>query len=317
MAKNTYLPFANSITLLAQQISPSKVSTIIKSVLKCFLPGLDVTNLQLLKERCAGYMRAEELKTVCQAHKASVLCEHTQMGGAFHLNTDGTTFDQKRVGGVVFNMIAVSVNEIPDGTADSIIEDISGELQKLREVAHALKIPNSDSINWTLVQSSSSDSASTQKRFNKLIEQHMEADQEKFGSESFDAIGEIVENFCAMHLGCNLRKAFLNGLKVAFDNICASTGREYHQVDTFVHEFYKLFGHHGAPEYEHGFLTFPDFLTIKSNDSSLCEDNASYFTSCLKVSLDRQVGSHYFVTAANYVFSRGSNLFPRVYWAQH
>ena len=70
-------------------------------------------------------------------------------------------------------------------------------------------------------------------------------------------------------------------------------------MDTFVHEFYKLFGHHGAPEYGHGFLTFPDFLTIKSNDSSLCEENASYFTSCLKVSLDRQVGSRYFVTAAN------------------
>ena len=199
-----YLPAIRKLyySLLAQQISPSKVSTIIKSVLKCFLPGLDVTNLQLPKECCAGYnfMRAEELKTVCQAHKASVICEHTQMGGAFHLNTDGTTFDQKKVGGVVFNKIAVSVNEIPDGTADSIIEDISGELQKLREVAHALKIPNSDSINWTLVQSSSSDSASTQKCFNKLIKQHMEADREKFGSESFDAIGEIVENVCACTL---------------------------------------------------------------------------------------------------------------------
>ena len=39
-------------------------------------------------------MRAEELKTVSLTHKASVLCEHAQMGGAFHLNTDGTTIDQ-------------------------------------------------------------------------------------------------------------------------------------------------------------------------------------------------------------------------------
>ena len=98
-----------------------------------------------------------------------------------------------------------------------------------------------------------------QKRFNKLVEQHMEADQEKFGSEFFDAIGEIVENFCAMHLGCNLRKAFLNGLEVVSDQVCVSTGREYHQVDTFVHEFYKLFGQHGTPVYGHGFLTFPIF----------------------------------------------------------
>ena len=114
----------------------------------------------------------------------------------------------------LLSTIVVSVNEIPDGTGDSIIEDISGELQKLREIPHVLKIPNSNSINWTLVKSSLSDSAAMQKRFNKLIEQHMEAEREKFGSETFDAIGEIIENFCAMHLGCNLRKAFLNGLKL-------------------------------------------------------------------------------------------------------
>ena len=82
-------------SLLAQQISPSKISTIIKTVLKCFLPGLDVDHLQLRKERCAGYMRAEELKSVSLVHKASVLCEHAQMGGVFHLNADGTTHDQK------------------------------------------------------------------------------------------------------------------------------------------------------------------------------------------------------------------------------
>ena len=72
------------------------------------------------------------------------------------------------MGGVVFNKIVVSVNEISDGTADSIIENISGELQKLQEVAHVLKIPIFDSINWTLVQSSSH-FASTQKCFNSDV----------------------------------------------------------------------------------------------------------------------------------------------------
>ena len=82
----------------------------------------------------------------------------------------------------------------------------------------------------------------------------MEADTEKFGcSESFDAIGEIVENFCPMHLGCNLRKAFLIGVKAVADKECTNSGKEYHQVDTFVHEFYKLFGQYGTPEYGHGF----------------------------------------------------------------
>ena len=71
--------------------------------------------------------------------------------------------------GGVFNKIVVSVNEIPDGAADSIIEDISGELKKLREVAHVLKIPIFYSVNWILVQSSSSDIASTQKHFNSDV----------------------------------------------------------------------------------------------------------------------------------------------------
>ena len=56
MAKK-YLPAICKLyySVLAQQIPPSKIPTIIKSVLKCFLTGLDVTNLQLPKEHCAGY----------------------------------------------------------------------------------------------------------------------------------------------------------------------------------------------------------------------------------------------------------------------
>ena len=56
--------------------------------------------------------------------------------------------------------MVLSVNEVPDGHAGSILNDVSTELQKLREVAHALRMPNADKINWTLIVSSS-DSAST------------------------------------------------------------------------------------------------------------------------------------------------------------
>ena len=57
-----YLPAFRKLyySLLAQQIPPAKIS-------KCFLPGLDVDHLQLPQECCAGYMRAEELKTVSLA----------------------------------------------------------------------------------------------------------------------------------------------------------------------------------------------------------------------------------------------------------
>ena len=67
---------------------------------------------------------------------------------------------KKKIGGVAINNMVVSLNELPDGTADSAIADVSRELQKLRKTAHALNMPNPDSINWTLLVSSTSDSAS-------------------------------------------------------------------------------------------------------------------------------------------------------------
>ena len=75
---------------------------------------------------------------------------------------------------------------------------MSTVLQKLRDVAHALKMPNADKINWTLMVSSSSDSASTQKRFN-LLEEQKRKDEEKFGALFPHAV-DLVENFCCMHL---------------------------------------------------------------------------------------------------------------------
>ena len=83
--------------------------------------------------------------------------------------------------GAALNGMVLSVNEVADGSADSMIEDISQELQKLRDTAHALRLPNTDKINWTLIVSSSSDSASTQKRSNKLLEEERAKDEEKFG----------------------------------------------------------------------------------------------------------------------------------------
>lgn len=43
----------------------------------------------------------------------------------------------------------------------------------------------------------------------------------------------------------------------------------------------------------HGSLAFPDFLQLS------CHPNKEYYDQCLKIKLDRQVGSRYFVTAAN------------------
>ena len=73
----------------------------------------------------------------------------------------------------------LSVNEVSDGSTDSMIRDISQELEMLRDLAHALNMPNANKLNWTLIVSSSSDSASTQKRFNRLLELQGEEDEKK------------------------------------------------------------------------------------------------------------------------------------------
>jgi len=64
------------------------------------------------------------------------------------------------------------VNEVPNGTAESIINNIDKEFERLRNIAIKLGISNANDINWTLVRSSTSDGASTQKKFNSLIETH-------------------------------------------------------------------------------------------------------------------------------------------------
>ena len=109
-----------------------------------------------------------------------------------------------------------------------------------------------------------------------------------------------------MHLGSNLRKAFLLGVKrhtfeqEGVNQQPATATRDYHKVDVLVHEFYKLFGKGGTPEYGCGVLAFPDFLKLMSTPgTSQDPENTSYYQLCLSLSLDCQVGSRYFVTASN------------------
>lgn len=298
---NMYTPAVRELcySLLADQMPPAKVATTIQAVLKCFIPSLDLRTIKLPSEGCASYMRRQELTTVSMVHKAVAITEQSQLG-SLHLNSDGTTKSQKKLEGVAINGMVVSVNEVPDGRADSIIDDISKELERLREIAHVLNLPEADKINWTLIVSSTSDSAATQKRFNKLLHDKREEDEKRFGPVSQNAT-DLIENFCYMHLGVNLRKAFLKGAKSFTNSDSNDTEtREQHQVDTLVHEFCKLFGKHGVPEYGCGTLAFPDFLELKMPESiSSDHEMVSYYQLCLKVSLERQVGSRYFVTACN------------------
>ena len=86
-----------------------------------------------------------------------------------------------------------------------------------------------------------------------------------------------------------MRKAFLNGIE--------GDSTRYHKVDTLVHEYCKLFGTTGVPEYCLGVVSFPDFLALKVDSSD--GEQQEYYQNCTKVHLHRQIGSRYFVTASN------------------
>ena len=65
-------------------------------------------------------------------HIASVLSRSAAEAKGFQLNTDRTTKQQKKlVQWESMMYIVISVNELPDGTAVSAIEDVSKELEKL------------------------------------------------------------------------------------------------------------------------------------------------------------------------------------------
>lgn len=228
---HSYVPEIRKLyySLLADEIPATKVALIVRAVLRTFHPDVDVEKLPLPARSCASYMRKDELSTINNAHKVSVLSE----ASSFHLNTDGTTKNQKKLGGIVINDVVISVNEVCDGTASAAVDDISRELDVLRETAKALGIPNAESINWTLLVSSTSDSASTQKCLNRLVEERRQEDAQRFGVATAETIG-IIENFCSMHLGVNLRKAFLSGMENQGTNDGGDTSRKYYQVDLFM-----------------------------------------------------------------------------------
>jgi hypothetical protein len=186
------------------------------------------------------------------------------------LNSDGSTLNQHKIYGVTINDVVLSINEVADGSAECAIQDIEKELDKLRNIAMQLKLPFANSINFTIFASSTSISASTQKKFNRLLKEKIEQDTVKFGHNEEIGIN-FIRNFCATHLGVNLRKAFFQTARIL---PCNSGIRNSHQntdVDTFVHEFAKEFGAHGTPEYCVGNVKFPDFIQIQmqSTQSSI------------------------------------------------
>ena len=114
-------------------------------------------------ESCASYMRRQELTTLNMVHKATSILEQAEKG-PLHLNSDGTTKSQRKLEGVVINGMVLSVNGVSDGSADCMVEDISRELQMLRDVVHALNMPNASVLIIRLLQCRNDSTTSRTKR---------------------------------------------------------------------------------------------------------------------------------------------------------
>jgi len=82
-----------------------------------------VDSLKLPNERCAGYVRRQELNTVYST-QGYLITEQVAQTGMLHLNTDDTTKSQKKLNGIAHNGQTISINEVAD-VANRIVEDIS------------------------------------------------------------------------------------------------------------------------------------------------------------------------------------------------
>ena len=264
--------------LMTIGIPPAKIIDVIRAVISKLCLSLDISTLQLPKKSCANYMRMGEMPTV------EILT--TVREG--HINSDGTTLNMRKLVGSAINGTVMAVNEVSDGTSETMLKDSDKVLTRLRDMANKLQIPNANSINWGLIVSSTSDGASTQTKFNRLLQELRERDQNKFGPAN-ESLKELVVNKCGMHLGVNLRKAQNAGILEhdkntttddfevtqvdSADQASQSSKREYAPIDSFVHAFCKLLGPVGTPEYGQG-VKFRDFLSGMLDKSKSSGDTA-------------------------------------------
>ena len=178
-------------SLLAMKIPPAQIKTVISNVICHLVPSIQTDDLRLPGKSCANYMRSQEMPTISEVQKASELMQEKQ----WHLNSDGTTLMQQKKLAFLINGLVFGIHDVPDGSSQVALDCLKAELAKTSTVAAAISQDDKhlQEFNIDRIVSSTSDSASTQTKFNKLLE-------EETGNR-------IVQNKCGMHLGVNLRLA--------------------------------------------------------------------------------------------------------------
>ena len=284
--------------LLSMRLPPAQIKTVVRNVISHLFPSIQAEKVRLPGKSCASYMRREEMPTISRVQKHSELLQSQE----WHLNSDGTTLQQQKKVAFLINGMVLGVHDVHDGSAQVALDALNAELTKTSKVDSTVSVFNIERI-----VSSTSDAASTQTKFTHLIE-------EKIGKE-------VVENKCSMHLGVNLRAAQVKAASsVDFDSVspthseCSNSENDTsddesddsvgdsesdsdsivvnRDIDLFVHETAKLFGHLGTPEYACG-ASFRIFL------EGCTGEEKAYYESAQKVTLERQIGSRYYVTSRN------------------
>ena len=302
-------------SLLSMRIPPRQIKTVVRNVISNLLPSVDAEKLRLPGKSCAAYMRSDEMPTISSVQKATELIQAQQ----WHLNSDGTTLQQQKKVAFLINGLVCGVHDVHDGSSQVAFDALKSELVKIGKIASETLPEENSKLDVTRIVSSTSDAASTQKRFTHLLEEYTGK--------------KVVDNKCSMHLGVNLRLAQVKAVsnldvddndsdndselklkrnsepEVDHDNsdseeedqeevnLERNASRNYHDADLFVHEVAKLFGHLGTPEYAHGASSFRDFLVHKAAECA--EAEREYFEFAQRVILERQVGSRYYVTSCN------------------
>ena len=189
--------------LLAENLPPGKIEKSIKVVLETFCPRIDTGLLKLPRRSLAREMRSSEMPTVAKAHEAVAL---SQMESC-HVNSDGTTLNQKKIQGYLVGGVTIGVTNVTDGTALTAVEELDRLLHTIREVGQELGISQADKIGWSVPDVRPSINTEGIQCPCEGEEQH---ERNPDTTIPTDLGKEVLETFCGMHLGVNLRTVEVN-----------------------------------------------------------------------------------------------------------
>lgn len=80
-------------------------------------------------------MRMAEMPTVSDVHKVETLT-NTHQG---HINSDGTTLNLKKLIGSSVSGTVMGVQEVSDGTSETMIQELDRQLTRLRAMANEMQ----------------------------------------------------------------------------------------------------------------------------------------------------------------------------------